>query len=72
MASMPDDDAALAALPKYSKEWVALYEAIEARAEAKLARAMIICRGCLPRLDEDRNALGRVERERVPYFGGPE
>jgi hypothetical protein len=53
-ASEPDDEAALAAVPKYSKEWVALYEAIRARDDAKLARALIICRGCLPRVDGDR------------------
>jgi hypothetical protein len=43
-----DDEATLAALPRYSKEWVALSDAIDARAEARLARAMNICRGCLP------------------------
>jgi hypothetical protein len=46
MASMRDDDAALAALPKYSKEWVARYGALQAKDDAKLARDMIICRGC--------------------------
>ena len=69
MASMPDDDAALAALPKYSKEWVALYETIEARAEAKLTRAMIICRGCLPRLDEDRNLSAGSSASAFPISG---
>ena len=51
--SIPDDEVLLAAVPKYSKEWVALYETIRARDDAKLARAMIICRGCFPQ-DEDR------------------
>jgi hypothetical protein len=44
--SIPDDEVVLAAVPKYSKEWVALYETIRARDDAKLARALIICRGC--------------------------
>jgi len=46
MASMRDDDAALAAVPKYSKEWVALYVAKQEREDAKLDRGIIICRGC--------------------------
>jgi hypothetical protein len=46
MASMRDDDAKLDAYPKYSKEWVALYVAKQKRDDAKLTRAMIICRGC--------------------------
>jgi hypothetical protein len=46
MASVQDDDAALAAVPKYSKEWVALYVAKQERDDAKLDRAIVICRGC--------------------------
>ena len=47
MASMrDDDDAALAAVPKYSKEWVSLYVAKQERDDAKLDRAIVICRGC--------------------------
>lgn len=46
MASMRDDDAALAAVPEYSKEWVALYIAKQERDDAKLDRAIVICRGC--------------------------
>jgi hypothetical protein len=47
MASMRDDDeSALAAVPKYSKEWVALYAAKQERDDAKLDRAIVICRGC--------------------------
>jgi hypothetical protein len=46
MASMRDDDAALAAVPKYSKEWVALYVAKQEREDAKLDRTIVICRGC--------------------------
>jgi hypothetical protein len=50
-SSTPDDEAVLAAVPKYSKEWVALYEAMQARDEARLARALIICHGCFPLAD---------------------
>ena len=39
--------AELAALPKYSKEWWSVRDRIEAAADAKLARALVICRGCL-------------------------
>jgi hypothetical protein len=46
MASMRDDDAALAAVPKYSKEWVARYAAEQAVDDANLAHAILICRGC--------------------------
>lgn len=52
--SAQDDEAKLAALPEYSKEWMALSEAIEARADARLARVMMICRGCLPPAEQDR------------------
>lgn len=45
-------EAELAALPKHSPEWWSLHDAIEAEADAKLAKTLIICRGCLP-LDED-------------------
>lgn len=55
-ASIPDDDTVLAAVPKYSKEWVALYEAMQARNDAQLARALIICRGCFPLADGDRTS----------------
>jgi hypothetical protein len=53
-SSAPDDEVVLAAVPKYSKEWVALYETMLARDDAKLARDMIICRGCFPLADGDR------------------
>ena len=43
---MRDDDAALDAVPKYSKEWVALYVEKQERDDAKLDRAIVICRGC--------------------------
>jgi hypothetical protein len=44
----------MAALPKYSPEWWSVHDAIELEADAKLAKAMIICRGCLPQNDGDR------------------
>jgi hypothetical protein len=50
-SSAQNDEAVLAAVPKYSKEWVALYEAMQARDNAKLARALIICRGCFQLTD---------------------
>ena len=40
MALMRDDDAALDAVPKYSKEWVALYMAKQERDDAKLNRTL--------------------------------
>jgi hypothetical protein len=43
-----EDEAILATVPKYSKEWVVLYEAMRARDDARLARALIICHGCFP------------------------
>jgi hypothetical protein len=46
MASMRDDDPALAAAPKYSKEWVARYAAEQVMDDAKLAQVLVICRGC--------------------------
>ncbi len=53
-SSIPDEEVLLAAVPKYSKEWVALYETMRARDDAKLAQALIICRGCFPLADGDR------------------
>jgi hypothetical protein len=44
--ALPDEDAALALLPKYSPQWWALHDAIEAEADARLAKALIICSGC--------------------------
>jgi hypothetical protein len=43
-----DKGAELAALPKNSPEWWALHDEIEAAADTKLAKSLIICRGCLP------------------------
>jgi hypothetical protein len=53
-SSIPDDEVMLAAVPKYSKEWVALYETMRVRDDAKLARVLVICRGCFPLADGDR------------------
>jgi hypothetical protein len=46
MASMSEDAADLAAVPKYSKEWVALFVAKQVKEDAKLDQAIVICRGC--------------------------
>ena len=53
-SSIPDDEVMLAAVPKYSKEWVALYDTMRARDDARLARVLMICRGCFPLADGDR------------------
>jgi len=53
-SSIPDDEVVLAAVPKYSKEWVALYDTMRARDDARLARVLMICRGCFPLADGDR------------------
>lgn len=45
--SAPDMATELAALAKFSPEWWALHDAIERREDEKLAKTMIICRGCL-------------------------
>jgi predicted secreted hydrolase len=49
-------EAELAALPKYSQEWWSVHDQIEVEADAKLARALVICRGCLPSNADDRTA----------------
>jgi hypothetical protein len=46
--------AELAALPKYSQEWWSVHDQIEVDADAKLARSLVICRGCLPPNADDR------------------
>jgi hypothetical protein len=45
-APLRDEEAALALLPKYSPQWWARHDAIEAEADARLAKALIICSGC--------------------------
>ena len=39
-------EAELAGLREYSREWVALRNAIDAEEDARLAKILIICRGC--------------------------
>jgi hypothetical protein len=39
-------EAKLAGLPTYSREWVALRKEIDAEEDARLAKILIICRGC--------------------------
>jgi hypothetical protein len=52
-APPPDREAELAQLPKYSPQWWALHDAIEAEADARLAKALIICSGCFSPGPED-------------------
>jgi hypothetical protein len=47
-------EAELAGLPKNSPEWWTLHDQVEADADAKLARNLIICRGCFPSNPDDR------------------
>jgi hypothetical protein len=47
-------EAELAALPKYSQEWWTVHDQIEVEADVKLARSLVICRGCLPPNADDR------------------
>jgi hypothetical protein len=49
-----EKDVELAALPKNSPEWWSLHDAINAEADAKLAKNLIICHGCLPSNSDDR------------------
>ena len=57
-AVAPDDDSLheteLGALKPYSNEWWSVRDAIDRAAEVKLAKKMIICRGCMPREPEDQ------------------
>jgi hypothetical protein len=39
-------EAELARVPTYSREWVALRKAIDAEEDTRLAKILIICRGC--------------------------
>lgn len=39
-------EAELARLPTYSREWVALRRTIDAEEDARIAKILIICRGC--------------------------
>jgi hypothetical protein len=49
-----DKEAELAALPKNSPEWWSIREMIDAQADARLAKNLIICRGCLPSSADER------------------
>jgi hypothetical protein len=49
-----DKEAELAALPKNSPEWWSIHEAIDAQADARLAKNLIICRGCFPSSADER------------------
>ena len=48
------DEAELAALKQYSPEWWSVHDAIDQAADVKLAKRMIICRGCLPSKVDDQ------------------
>ncbi len=41
-----DREAELVGLREYSREWVAVRKAIDAEEDARLAKILIICRGC--------------------------
>ena len=41
-----DREAALAGLREYSREWAAVRKAIDAEEDARLAKILVICRGC--------------------------
>ncbi len=46
-SSVSDKTRLLATLPEHSSRWWAAKDTIEREMDAKLARAMVICRGCL-------------------------
>jgi hypothetical protein len=54
VTSASPKEAEFALLPKYSPEWWKIHDAIESDADAKLAKALIICRGCLSPKDDDQ------------------
>jgi hypothetical protein len=54
-----DKEVELTALQKFSPEWWSVREAIDADADARLAKNLIICRGCLPSGAEDRTGSVR-------------
>jgi hypothetical protein len=61
--SLPDPNAerekVLATLRPYSAEWFALSEQIDADEDRRLKTKLVICRGCLPKNDEDYTASVR-------------
>jgi hypothetical protein len=54
VTSVLDHEAELASLPKYSTEWWQVHDTIEKQADTKLAKALIICRGCSSPESQDR------------------
>jgi hypothetical protein len=42
------DEAELAGLREYSREWVVARKALDAKEDARLAKVLVICRGCDP------------------------
>ncbi len=57
ISSPSDEKQKLAALPKNSPEWWAAHDKLERDMDAKLAAAMVICRGCLT----DTEHTGSIE-----------
>lgn len=49
-----DPESRLAALPVHSPEWWAVLAAIEAEEDARLAKVLVICRGCFGSTGNDR------------------
>ena len=49
----PPNDAELAALKPYSKEWTAMLNAINRAADDELRKKLVICQGCLPPEPDD-------------------
>ena len=47
----------LAALKPYSQEWWSVRDAIDRASEAKLAKKLIICRGCMPKPDDQTGSV---------------
>jgi hypothetical protein len=39
-------EAALATLPEYSREWVSVRKEMDAAEDARIAKILVICRGC--------------------------
>jgi predicted secreted hydrolase len=52
-------EAELASLPKHSPEWWAVRNAIEAEEDAKLAKILVICKGCFDPVRDDHT--GSIE-----------
>ena len=44
----------LAAIPNHSPEWWAVLNAIEAEEDARLAKILVICKGCFDPIGDDR------------------